>query len=349
MTRRRMFLAASIFAATAMTLLLPEAAFAQGGATPPKTPEVRERTLRLAFSVVKDHPLHDGAVRFAELVSERTGGKIKVQIFPGALLGSDAQNLSGLKGGALDMTTLGTSGLAGTDKAFMLMDFPFLFNDFKEAYSIIDGPLGRSLTDKLPKYGLIGLGIWDLGFRNITNSRRPVAKADDIRGLKLRVQATPIYVDLFTTLGANPVPLTFGEVFTALETRTVDGQENPVGLIRSAKFYEVQKYLSLTRHAFTAMPFLMSAKTWEKLSDDERNIILDSAEEAKHLQRRISAEKEASDLEYLKKHMEVLDFAPQEIDTFRQRVQPVVDKYTGEVGAGLVDQVKAEIAKVRGK
>ena len=169
-----------------------------------------------------------GAQKFADLVAQKSDGKMKVSLFPGAVLGGDLQNLSSVRGGTLDFTTMATGLLAGLNKEFMIFDFPFLFKDFREAYALSDGPVGTRLLGKLADQGIIGLGIWDLGFRNITNSRRPITKPEDVQGLKLRVIASPIYIETFKALGANPVPMTFGEVYTALESKAIDGQDNPV-------------------------------------------------------------------------------------------------------------------------
>lgn len=166
--------------------------------------DIQDRNLKFAFSLAKDHPLGQGAQKFADLVAEKSGGKMKVSLFPNAVLGGDPQNLSAVRGGTLDFTSMATGLLAGLDKEFMVFDFPFLFENAKEAYAVSDGPVGTRLLGKLQNHGLVGLGIWDLGFRNMTNSRRPITKLEDVEGLKIRVIASPIYLELFKTLGANP-------------------------------------------------------------------------------------------------------------------------------------------------
>lgn len=311
--------------------------------------EVKARTMKFAFSLAADHPLGQGAQKFADLVAEKSGGKMKVSIYANAVLGGDPQNLSAVRGGTLDFTSMATGLLAGIDKRFMVFDLPFLFNDAREAYAISDGPVGQRLLGGLSEHGLIGLGIWDLGFRNMTNSKRPIAQVQDLQGLKIRVIAAPVYIDMFKTLGANPVPMTFGEVYGALESRAIDGQDNPVGVILSAKFAEVQKYLSLTRHIYTGMPFLMSRKTWDGMSETERKIILDAAAEAKAEERRISQAKEAVAIDDLRKVMQVNGLSPEEIDRLRGAVKPVVDKFAGEIGPDVMQQVTAEIAALRAK
>lgn len=310
--------------------------------------EIRERNLRFAFSLAKDHPLGVGAQKFADAVAQRSGGKMKVTLFANAVLGSDPQNLSAVRGGTLDFTSMATGLVASLDKQFMLFDLPFLFNNAQEAYAIADGPVGTQMLADLAKHGVVGLGIWDLGFRNMTNSKRPIARPEDIQGLKIRVIASPIFIDLFTTLGANPVPMTFGEVYGALESKAIDGQDNPVGVIESAKFAEVQKYLSLTRHVYTGMPLLMSKKTWDGMSPAERDIIRAAAEEAKQEERKVTQAKEAQSIDGLRKSMQVNEVSAAEMARLRQKVQPVTDKFSREVGEPLVQRVNAELTRMRG-
>lgn len=317
------------------------------GAMAAQAQDVKERTLRFAFSLAQDHPLGTGAKKFADAVAQKSGGKMKVALFPGAVLGSDPQNLSAIRGGTLDFTSMATGLVASIDKQQMVFDLPFLFNNAQEAYAIADGPVGRRLMDDLAPHGVIGLGVWDLGFRHLTNSRRPIARQEDIQGLKIRVIASPIFIDLFTTLGANPVPMTFGELYGALESRTVDGQDNPLGVIESAKFAEVQKFLSLSRHVYTGMPLLMSKKTWDGMSETERRIIRESAEEAKKLQREATQAKEAQAIDGLKKTMQVNEVPAPELARLRQKVQPVVDKFSREVGEATYKQVAEELARMR--
>jgi len=323
-------------------------AFSFGVAGPAAAQDIKERNLRFAFSLAKDHPLGTGAQAFADAVARKSGGKIKVNLFPGAVLGSDPQNLSAVRGGTLDFTSMATGIVASIDKQFLVFDLPFLFNNAQEAYAIADGPVGRKIQDDLASHGVLSLDIWDLGFRHMTNSRRPIAKAEDIQGLKIRIIGSPIFVDLFNALGANPVPMTFGEVYGALESKAIDGQDNPVGVIESAKFAEVQKYLSLTRHVYTGMPFLMSKKTWDGMSEAERKIIREAADEAKQVERKATQAKETEAIDGLRKTMQVNEVPAAEMARLRQKVQPVVDKFSREVGEPVYKQASAELARLRG-
>jgi tripartite ATP-independent transporter DctP family solute receptor len=296
-----------------------------------------------------EHPQGLGAKKFADLVEQKSGGKIKVRVFPGGQLGGDLQNVSALQGGTLDLMVLNAGLLVGIVKDFAVLDLPFLFNTAEEADAVVDGPVGTKLFEKLPDKGLVGLGYFELGFRNVTNSKRPIVKAEDFQGIKLRVLQSPLFIDLFNTLGANTVAMPFPEVYTALEQRVIDGQENPVTVIFDTKFQEVQKYLSLTRHIYNAQSVIMGKKTWDKLSEEERKIVQASLNEAEAYQRQVSREKSLQVLEDLKKAgMQVNEVSPQEIARIREKIKPVVDKYAKEAGEPLMAEVNAEIAKKRG-
>lgn len=328
-------------------LTMFSAAALLGAATAVHAQDIKERNLRFAFSLAKDHPLGQGAQKFADAVASKSGGKMKVTLFPNAVLGGDPQNLASVRGGTLDFTSMATGLIASIDKRFMVFDLPFLFNNAQEAYAIADGPVGTQMLNDLAKHDAIGLGIWDLGFRHMTNSRRPITRFEDVQGLKIRVIASPIFIDLFNTLGANPVPMTFGEVYGALESRAIDGQDNPVAVIESAKFAEVQKFLSLTRHVYTGMPFLMSKKTWDGMSAAERNIIRAAAEEAKQEERKLTLQKEGQSVDALRKLMQVNEVSAEEVARLRQKVQPVTVKFTKEIGESVVQQVNTELARIR--
>ena len=311
--------------------------------------QVSERTLRWAQQNSMEHPQALGAKKFADLVEQKSGGKIKVRVFPGGQLGGYLQNVSALQGGTLDLMVLNAGLLVGIVKDFAVLDLPFLFNTAEEADAVVDGPVGTKLFEKLPDKGLVGLGYFELGFRNVTNSKRPIVKAEDFQGIKLRVLQSPLFIDLFNTLGANTVAMPFPEVYTALEQRVIDGQENPVTVIFDTKFQEVQKYLSLTRHIYNAQSVIMSKKTWDKLSEEERKIVQASLNEAEAYQRQVSREKSLQVLEDLKKAgMQVNEVSPQEIARIREKIKPVVDKYAKEAGEPLMAEVNAEIAKKRG-
>jgi tripartite ATP-independent transporter DctP family solute receptor len=221
--------------------------------------------------------------------------------------------LSAVQGGTIDMTSMNSGILQGQVKEFAIVDFPFLFNDAKEADAILDGSVGKMLADKLPEKGLIHLAYFDLGFRNVTDSKRAIKTADDIAGLKIRVIQSPIYIDTFGALGANPVPMPFPEVYTALEQKAIDGQENPYTVIEANKFQEVQKYLAGTRHMYNPQSMFVSKKTWDRLNKDEQQVLIDAAKESAVFQRKFSRDAQDAALANLKKTMEYTELPPAEI------------------------------------
>ncbi|HEX8375078.1 MAG TPA: DctP family TRAP transporter solute-binding subunit, partial [Geminicoccaceae bacterium] len=229
-----------------------------GGGGAANAAEFGKHAIKFAFQNQKGHPQAEGAQKFADLLKEKSGGQMTVRLFPGGTLGGDVQTLSALQGGTVEMTVLNAGLLVGVDKDFGLVDLPFLFDTPQQADAVMDGPVGTTLAAKLPEKGLVGLGYWELGFRNLTNNRRPVTKVDDIAGLKIRVVQSPLFIELFNTLGANAVPMPYPELYSAMETGTVDGQETPFSNILSAKFYEVQKHLTITKHVYNPQIVLVS-------------------------------------------------------------------------------------------
>ncbi len=312
--------------------------------------DIKERAFKVAFVQPKDHPQAIALEKFAEIVAKKSDGKIKVRVFAGGTLGGDAAVIQSLQGGIIDMAMTATSLLGGQIKEFAMLDFPYLFNDYKEADAVLDGPVGKKLNDMLPGKGLIGISYWEHGFRNMTNSRRPITKLEDFQGLKIRVLQLPLYVDMFTALGANAVPMPYPELYTGLETKAVDGQENTFSSIETAKFYEVQKYASTTRHVYQPLILLCSKKIWDTLSADEQKILLDSGKEAQPFARTSIREADAKSLETLKsKGITVSDFPPASVAQMRERLKPVIAKFSKEVGEAIVSETMAEIEKVRSR
>src|SRR3954462_9043430 len=228
-----------------------------------------ERTIRWGHLNNTDHPVSFGVQKFAEILLAKSGGKLKIREFASSQLGNELQQQSALRGGTQEMLSASTTSLATVVPEFGLIDFPFIVKTIEQADALGTGKFGTSMLDTLPPKGLIGLGYWGLGFRNVTNSTRPITKVEDFNGLKLRVIPNPVYLETFGSFKANPVPMAFGELYSALETRTVDGEENPFTVILSNKFYEVQKYVSATNRTFTLNIILVSKAFWDKLSPTE--------------------------------------------------------------------------------
>jgi TRAP-type transport system periplasmic protein len=237
--------------------------------------------------------------------------------------------------------------LASQVKDFEVYDFPFMFANAKEADAVVDGPFGQKLHAKLADKGIIGLAYVELGFRNITNSKRPIVTVEDIAGLKLRVIPNAINVDWVKALGANPTPLAFPEVYAALEQKAIDGQENPLNVILANKFAEVQKHLALTNHQYNPQSLIFSKKVWDTLSADEKKILQDAAAEAAKFQRQVSREAAAGTLDALKKAgMQVTELSAAEQAKLRDKLKPVIEKH-GAAIPETVKELQAELAKLR--
>lgn len=310
--------------------------------------DIKERTLKLGLQNPKGHPAVMGAEKFAEIVAARSGGKIKVNLFPGGVLGGDAQTVSAVQGGTVEMTVLNSGILSAQVKEFAIYDFPFLFANSREVDAVVDGPFGQALHAKLADRGIIGLAYWELGFRNLTNSKRPIRKVEDIAGLKLRVIPSPINIDWVKALDANPTPLAFPELYAALEQRAVDGQENPVSVILANKFAEVQKYLAMTNHQYNPQSVIVSKKLWDGMSATERQILQGAATEAGTYQRAVSRELAAAQLDALKKAgMQVTELPPDEQAKLQEKIKPVIAKYSASVGDTTLKDLQAELAKLR--
>jgi tripartite ATP-independent transporter DctP family solute receptor len=309
--------------------------------------DIKERSFKLALQNPKGHPLEQGASKFAELVAAKSGGKMKVNVFPGGALGGDAANVSALQGGTIDLVMLNSGILGAQVKDFEVFDFPFMFASAKEADAVVDGPFGQKLHAKLLEKGIVGLAYTELGFRQLTNSKRAVNAVDDIAGLKLRVIPNAINVDWVKALGANPTPLAFPELYAALEQKAIDGQENPLSVIQANKFFEVQKFLTLTNHQYNPQSLIFSKKVYDTLSPAEQKVLMDSAAEASKFQRQVNRDAAAGQLDALKKAgMQVSEFSPAEQAKLREKLMPVIEKH-GSAIAATVAELQAELAKQR--
>ncbi len=282
--------------------------------------------LKLAHVVNTKDAFHICALKFKELVEKDTNGEVTITIYPNRQLGDEKTILERMRMGIIDLGTITTGPIINFLPIYGVLDLPFLFRSPHEAYKILDGKIGQKLLGYMDKVGWVGLAFGERGFRNLTNSKRPVVEPKDIKGLKIRVMQNKIYVDTFKTLGANAVPMAWGEVLTALQQGTVDGQENPLNVLVAFKLYETQKYLSLTRHAYAPMVIMASKKVWEqKIPTKYHEIIRKDAYKAAMYERNWDQSHAKEWLQFLKdKGMKV---SHPDIPAFRKAVKPVYDKY----------------------
>ena len=334
-TFRRTLLAA----VSAATLVASFGAIAQ---------DIKPRIIRFGYGLNEVSNQGRAVKLFAEEVEKASGGKMKVRAVGAAALGSDAQMQQALIGGAQEMMVGSTATLVGITKEMAIWDTPFLFNNAKEADVVLDGPVGQKVMDKLQEKGLVGLVYWENGFRNLTNNKRAVNKLEDLDSIKLRVMPNPVFLESFKTLGANAVPLSFSELFTALETKAVDGQENPYNTILSSKFYEVQKYLTVTNHVYSPWIVLVSKKYWDGLSKAEQKVLLDAAVKSRDFERKDTREEAAKALAELKaKGMQVNELTPAETNRMREKLSAINASIAGNVGEALWKETQAAVAQAR--
>jgi len=310
--------------------------------------DIKPRIIRFGYGLNEISNQGRATKLFAEEVEKASGGKMKVRAIGAAALGSDLQMQQALIGGAQEMMVGSTATLVGITKEMAIWDTPFLFNNVQEADAVLDGPVGQKVMDKLQEKGLVGLVYWENGFRNLTNNKRAVTRLEDMDGIKLRVMQNNVFIDSFKTLGANAVPLPFSELFTALETKTVDGQENPYNTILSSKFYEVQKYLTVTNHVYSPWIVLVSKKYWDGLSKAEQKVLLDAAKKSRDFERqdtRAEAEKALADRKA--KGMQINQLSPTEANRMREKLAAVNSGISANVGEDLWKETQAAVAKTR--
>ena len=243
-----------------------------------------EFTLKLGHIADPQNPYAQGAVKFTELVKEKTGGAVEIQVFPSSQLGNQRDLIEGLTFGTVDMTLTSTAVLGNFLTEAAVFDLPFIFRDIPHAYKALDS-VGMEICKPLEKRGIKVLAMFENGVRHMTNNRNPIRKPEDVKGLKIRVMEQPIYIEMMKILGASPTPMAFGELFTALQQGVVDGQENPAAHIYTSRFFEVQKYISLTAHTYSAEPLLVGMGVWSKLPEAHQKSIQEAAFEARDWQR----------------------------------------------------------------
>lgn len=298
------------------------------------------KVMRMAVATPEERSLTKGLVKFGEIVEEESGGAITVEVFPNGQLGGDREVFEGLQMNSIQGTTISTGPIAPFASRFSVFDLPFLFPDSETAYAILDGEIGRDLLEDLPEQGVIGLNYWENGFRHLTNNQRAVTTVEDIAGLDIRTLENDLHIEMWRELGANPTPMAFTELFTALEQGVVDGQENPVGNVTTTNFYEVQDYITKTNHIYNASPFMISEMFWESLTDDEKDIVQSAADQARDHQRELNQQEDIDAFEFLEEEgMTITEFSEEESEKLFDAVQPVYEKYAPEIGEEFVNEL----------
>ena len=293
--------------------------------------------IKVAHVVNEQDAFHIAAVKFKELTEKYTNGEVNITSFPHAVWGDERTLLERMKMGIVDAGVITSGPFVNFVPQFGVIDMPFLFRDPEHAYKVLDGTIGDKLFADLESQGWKGLAWAERGFRNLTNNKRPVNKPEDVVGLKIRLMQNPIYVDSFKALGANAVPMAWTEALTALQQKTIDGQENPLNVIVAFKLYESQKYLALTRHAYAPAPIIMSQVTWKKLTPAQQQAVGKAAREAAQFERDYDNRNEATWLKELENKGMVI--TRPDLAAFLKAVQSVYNTYANKFGKDLINSI----------
>lgn len=280
--------------------------------------------MKAAHGAPESNVQHLGWVKFKELLEKKANGAIVVEVYGNNQLGPDRELCEATQMGNITMVSNSTASATAFNKEFYVFDAPFLFPNREAAYAALDGPLGKAVLASEARVNLKGLGFWENGFRVLTNSKRPVTSPADLAGLKLRTMESALHIATWRALGANPTPMAFGEVFTALQQKTVDGQENPVDLIYAAKFHEVQKFLTNTNHNYSPLIVHMNLEFWNKLSPEHQRMVQEAVDETTVWQRNKARELTSQAEKHVKDSgVQVTDLSPEQLQAFRDKVRPV--------------------------
>jgi tripartite ATP-independent transporter DctP family solute receptor len=286
---------------------------------------------------------------FKEVVEKNSAGKIAVETYHSSQLGDDREMMEALQMGVQEMTCPSTAPIAPFVGGFKVFDLPFLFPTNESADYVLDGPVGQGLLDQLADIGIIGLAYWENGYRQLTNSKQAVKSPADVEGLKVRTMENPIHLAAWRAMGANPTPMAFGELFSAMQQKVVDGQENPWGTIYLQNFFEVQNYTTDTGHIYSPFVLMISKKFWDGLPEDLQKVVKDAALQAKDHNRKLNRQMNAEYLEKLKEKMDVTILTPEQKMAFQEKVQPVYDQFADEIGADLIKQVQDMVKEFQSK
>jgi tripartite ATP-independent transporter DctP family solute receptor len=308
----------------------------EGAAEAPKAEE-KKMVLRYAENQPQDYPTTKAAYKFAELVEQRTNGRIHIDVYHGGQLGDEKSVIEQLQFGAIDFTRVSLSPLSEFDKGLNVLQLPYLYKDAAQMWRVLEGDIGEKFLKGVEKAGLVGLSWFDAGARNFYNSKRPITKLSDLKGLKIRVQESKLMMGMVAALGASATPMAYGEVYSGLQTGVIDGAENNWPSYDSVSHYEVAKYFVLDEHTRVPEMQMVSKITWDKFSPEDQKIIKAAALESAKLERELWAEKEGVSEAKVKAAGSVITaLEPGEKEKFQQAMAPL---YT-EFGAGYENIIK---------
>jgi len=341
------FLSLSLTLAFALALLVAGCGGSKPAEQAKSAAPAAKKVIKISIGLNEQTPEYKGLLKFKEVIDAKLPGKYDIQPYANAQLGDDVKATEAVRNGTLEMTGPSTSPLTGLAPELAVFDLPFLFPNTDIAYKVLDGPVGEKIAKTLESKGLKCLAYWENGFRQLTNSVREVKTPDDVKGLKIRVMQNPIHIAIWKALGANPTPMPYSEVFTAMQQKTIDGQENPIPTIYQSKFYEVQKYCTLTGHVYTPFVLLINKKLFDSMPPEDQKVFLEAAKAGEAEVRKLSKEMNDSQVGKLKEAgMVVTTLTPEQHKAFEDAVKPVYDEFSNKIGKQLVDEVRAEVARL---
>lgn len=307
--------------------------------------EVKEEkdtyTITVSNSVEEDSALHKGLMKFKEVAEEKSDGQLKVEVFSNAeLYASEREAIEAVQAGNIEVTSPATAPLSNFVKEFMLLDFLFVFDNIDEANDALDGELGQVLREKLEENQLKGIGWGSAGMTQMTNNVKPIESIEDFKSLKLRTMENNIHLDSLKELGANPQPYAFGELYSALQQNIFDGMQTTAQLIESSKIYEVQKYLTIMDHSFTAEALIMNKEFYDSLPENLQLVVDEAGEAFTDYERQISKEYDKEAIKYLEEQLEVNILSEETKAEIVEALQPVYEKYEKELGSELMGLLK---------
>ena len=310
-----------------------------GGAAPAAGGAAQDKlVIKVGHAATEDNTGHKGLVRLSELLQERTNGRISLQIFGNSQLGNERELIEAIQLGSVGMAFVSSAPVGSFKKEFFALDLPFVFTDRAKLYSILDGDIGKSILGSLDSINIKGLGFWENGFRQLSNNKIEVHKLEDIKGLKIRTIENEVHLAIWKALGANPAPLAFGELFTALQQGTFEAQETPINLFYDMKYYEVQKFISTTRHLYGAYVVLLNKDIFDKLSDEDKAILATSFADAQKYQRDLAATADDKAIEAMPM-VKITNLSDDEIAVFRSHMDPVYALIKERAGEEIVNKI----------
>ncbi|WP_164667203.1 TRAP transporter substrate-binding protein [Virgibacillus doumboii] len=307
-----------------------------------------DKTIRAGIGLNENHPQYKGLERFKEIVEEKTDGAIQVKLYPSEQLGSDREMIQAVQNGNQEVTIPSTATVANFVPEFNVLNFPFLFPDKETADAVLDGETGEKLLKMLEAKGMVGLGFWEEGFYNVTNNVRPIETVEDFEGIKLRTMENELLLDVYSELGTNPTPMAFGEVYTALQQGTVDGQTNPLSQAYTSKFYEVQEYLSATHEYYGVWPFIINKDFFDSLTNEQQNIIREAEKEARKHQRELNRTQNEDFLKNLKEEgIKYNEVTPEAREEMRKKIQPLLDDAAKDIPGDIAEEFFDSVEKAK--